>query len=75
LGQFAVKILEHVRLPLCFDPLCNDLKAKTVGEHDNDADDFARFDIRVDAGNEKTDRFLVDRLENVAACLAMSSRC
>jgi hypothetical protein len=31
-----------------------------VGEHDNDADDFARFDIRVHAGNEKTDRFLVD---------------
>ena len=46
-----------------------------MGERDNDADDFARFDIRVDAGNEKTDRFLVDRLENVAACLAMSSPC
>jgi hypothetical protein len=53
LGQFAVKILEHVRLHTCFYTLCNDLQAKTMGEHDNDANDFVRFDIGVHARDER----------------------
>jgi hypothetical protein len=49
LSQFAANIFEHVRLRLCFYAFRNDLQAETVGEHDNDTNDFVSFGVRVHA--------------------------
>lgn len=54
LGQFAAHIPEQVRLRLCFDTLRNHLQAETVGERDNETNDFAGFDVRVHARDERT---------------------
>ena len=54
LSQFAANIFEHVRLRLCFYAFGNDLQAETVGEHDNDANDFMSFGVRVHARDEST---------------------
>jgi hypothetical protein len=47
LGQFTAQIFEHVCLPLGLDTFGDDLQVETVDEHDDDANDFAGFDIRV----------------------------
>ena len=33
MGKFTVKMLEHVRLHLCFDTLRHNLQAEAMGEH------------------------------------------
>src|ERR1700674_3171393 len=54
LGQFAAEILEHVRLTLCFDTFRDNFQAKAVCEHDNNANDFPGFGIRIHSRDERT---------------------
>src|SRR6267154_658005 len=54
LSQFAANLFEHLRLLLGFYAFRNDFQAETVGEHDNDTNDFMSFGVRVHARDEST---------------------
>ena len=58
LGQFAASSLEQIHLRSSLDPFSNDLQAETMGEHDNDTNDFVGREVSVYTRDERSGRSL-----------------